>query len=703
MFTLKVLLALALVISSTGVRLAGQTIESKSRDLAAQANIRWDNYGVPHILAPTEEAAYFGQGYVIAQDYLLELARLFLKARSEEAMYFGEKFVESDLAVKELEIYSGAETGYRKMPPWVRKIVDGYASGYNHYLTRHPKGQPEWVKPITGVDVLAHARRVVLMEFSMDFRALRDVGRRAFHDNETAAMVGSNMWALGKGRSASGKGILLANPHLNWRGSHLFYESHITVPGKVNISGASLIGTPGVALGFNENLGWSHTVNAHDSDDIYELTLDPKDNNRYLYDDDSLPMTKREISIQVKTDAGLVPRKKEVYWTHYGPVLKRDGAKAYAFKSANIDEYRFIEQWNLMGKAKNLTEFRQALDMQALPMFNICYADKEGNVFYIFNGRFPERPSGYNWAGIVPGNTSATEWNRILPESRLPQMVNPPGGYVQNSNSAPWYTNMQAMLDRRLFPDYLTPNFNGLRTQLSLEMLEKDESITLEEVLRYKYNMKLLLADRVKWNLDSLFGMVDGVNLAEPAEVLNRWDNTVSRESKGALLFVTFWRKYLEKAHRVYAEPWKESASATTPRGIGDNRAARSALAAAVQEMKQKYGSLEVPWGDVHRLRRGSIDVPIGGLTDEFGAFRIIGYDEDKDGKFVARGGDSYVLAVEFTSPPTAYSIMAYSQTTDTTSPHHTDQSELFAKEQWKRAWFTEEEIAKNLERSYHP
>src|SRR5688572_16064441 len=392
----KAMFAVTLVILSTGLGVAGQTTDSSTRDLASKATIRWDNYGVPHILAPTEEAAYFGQGYVVAQDYLLELARLFLKARSEESMYFGEKFVESDLATKELEMYSGAESGYRKMPPWVRKIVDGYAAGYNHYLARHPKGQPEWVKPITGVDILAHARRVILMEFSMDFRALRDIGRRAFYDSGPDPMAGSNMWALGKGRSASGKGILLANPHLSWRGSQLFYESHITVPGKINISGASLIGTPGVALGFNESLGWSHTVNAHDSDDIYELTLDPKDNIRYLYDDDSLPMTKREISIQVKTGAGLVPRKKEVYWTHYGPVLKRDGAKAYAFKSANIDEFRFVEQWNLMGKAKNLTEFRQALDMQALPMFNICYADKEGNIFYIFNGRFPERPSGYN-------------------------------------------------------------------------------------------------------------------------------------------------------------------------------------------------------------------------------------------------------------------------------------------------------------------
>ena len=676
--------------------------------LASQVTIRRDTYGVPHILASTEEAAAFGHGYVAAEDHVLEIARLFLKARSEESGWFGEKYAESDFATKELRMYEGAEAGYARMPPWVQRILDGYASGYNRYVQNHRSELPEWAKPVTGIDVLAHARRVIVMEFSMNLRQLRDLGRRsssAASDPDDRFLRGSNMWALGKGRTVSGKGILLGNPHLAWGGSQIFHEVHLTVPGKVNISGTSLIGMPGVAIGFNENLGWSHTVNLHDSDDVYELTLDPNDDHRYLYDGRPLPMEKRELSIQVKTEAGIVTRKKEAYSSHYGPVLKWDAGKAYAFKSANIDEYRFVEQWNLMTKARNLEEFRSVLDMQAIPMFNICYADKEGNVLYIFNGRFPDRPAGYDWAGVVPGNTSQTEWNRILPESRLPQLINPPGWYVQNSNSAPWYTNLRALIDRRQYHDALTPNVNGLRTQLSLEMLEGDASISLDEVLRYKYNMKLLLADRVKADLLKMARgrAVDGVDLDEAVRVLEAWDNTAARESKGAVLFENFWRKYREKARPLYETPWNELYPASTPHGLGDYETALKSLAAAVLEMKEKYSSLAVSWGGIHRLRRGGLDVPIGGLTDEFGAFRIIGYEQDKDGKFVARFGDSYVLAVEFTSPPTAYSVVAYSQTDDPKSPHYTDQSVLFSKEQWKRAWFTEEDITKNLERSYHP
>jgi acyl-homoserine-lactone acylase len=684
-------------------------------DLAKQVTIRRDTLGVPHILAPTEEAAYFGQGYASAEDRVLVLARLYLQARGEEAAYFGEAFAESDFLVKQLHIHEGARTGYAKLAPWVQRILDGYAAGYNRYLAQHRADLPDWVKPATGIDILAHGRHLTIMQFTMDLRQLNNIGRKSARltlPDESALAYGSNMWAIGKGRTFSGKGILLGNPHQPWRGPRQFYESHITVPGKVNVSGTTLTGAPGVTIGFNENLGWSHTVNLHDTEDIYELTPDPADKERYLYDGKSVPLRKEEIAIQVKTDGGCVTRKREVYWSHYGPIMKTFAGKYYALKSASLDEYRFPEEWNLMGKARTLQEFCNVLDMQALPMFNICYADKEGNVFYLFNGRFPDRPRGYNWAGVVPGNTSATEWNRILPQSRLPSLLNPPGGYVQNCNAAPWYTNLRQIIDRRRYPEDLTPNFNLLRQQHSALILDGDEPITLEKVLRDKYTTKILVAERVKGDLVKVARAqkVNGIALDEAADVLEAWDNTVGRESKGSVLFADFWKRYTRQTKSPYAVPWDEKRPAATPSGIGDLEVARAALAASVQEVKEKYGKLTIPWGEVHRLRRGNVDEPIGGIDDsfgavrtEFGAFRIIAYEPAKDGKFVANGGDSFVIAVEFTSPPIAYSISAYSQSEDPRSPHHADQSALFAQEKWKRVWFTEEDIAKNLERSYHP
>lgn len=692
-------------------------------ELAKQVTIRRDQFGVPHLLGQTEEAAYFGQGYACAEDHVLVMARLFLRGRGEEAAQFGEAFVEGDFAIKQLRLWEGAREGYARMAPWVQRLLDAYAAGYNRYVKKHRDKLPEWVKPVTGIDVLAHGRRVTIVEFTMDRRVLQNMGYKAAalpREDDTFLAKGSNMWAIGKGRTTSGKGILLGNPHLTWSGQYLFYECHLTVPNKVNLYGCSTVASPGITIGFNDHLGWSHTVNLHDSDDVYELTLDPKDRDRYLYDGKSLPLTKEEISIQVKTDAGTVTRKREVLRSHYGPTKKLPlGNKALAWKSANFDEYRFVEQWNLMGKAKSLQEFRNVLDMQAIPMFNICYADREGNVFYLFNGRFPDRPKGYPWDAVVPGNTSATEWSRLLPQSRLPSLINPPGGYVQNCNSAPWYTNLKQIIDRSQYPDDLTPNFCLMRQQLSLQMLDGDKPIDLQKVLKDKYNLKLLLADRVKPDvLKLLEGGKGDPELVEALAVLGAWDHTVARDSRGSVLFVNFWKRYCELCRKpdrlewmraLYAVPWDEKRPAETPSGLGNRDAARSALRAAVQEVKKNHGKLDVAWGEVHRLRRGNLDLPIGGFADEggfpieYGAFRILRYDPDKDGKLRAIGGDSFVLAVEFTTPPTAYSISAYSQSSDPQSPHHTDQCALFADEKWKRAWFTEEDIQRHLERSYQP
>jgi acyl-homoserine-lactone acylase len=672
--------------------------------------IRRDTFGVPHILGSTEEAVYFGQGYASAEDHVLLMGRLYLQARGEEAAYFGEKFANDDFAVRQFHIHEGAETGYTQLAPWMQSLLEAYAVGYNRYLRQHRAQLPDWVKPVTGIDLLAHGRRVLLLGFDLDLPRLEQrIAKKAAQLPSIipdVSLHGSNMWAIGKGRSASGKGILLGNPHLTWAGAETFYECHLTVPGKVNVSGTCLIGGPGVTIGFNENLGWSHTVNLHNSATIYELTRDPSNPSRYRYDDQSLPLRTEDLRIKVKTDSGQVTRTRIVFGSHYGPVVKFERDKAYAIKSPNLKEYRFVEQWNLMGKARNLDEFRHVLDMQALPMFNICYADREGNVFYLFNGRFPERPAGYDWAGAVPGNTSATEWNHVLPECRLPFLLNPRGGYVQNCNSAPWYTNLEQLLDRHGYPADLTPNINGLRQQLSLEMLEAQPRMTLDNVLVSKFNTKLLLADRVKGDLVRLARgqTVEGTNLDEAADVLQGWDNRVARESNGAVLFVRFWEHYHKSARRPFAVPWNERRPAATPSGLGEEATARKALAAASREVKEKYGSLAVPWGTVHRLRRGKLDVPIGGAIGELGAFRVIAYDRPgSDGLAIARGGDSFVMAVEFTSPPTAYSILAYSESDDPQSPHFTDQSELFASEKWKRAWFTEAEIAQHLERSYHP
>src|SRR5262245_26233077 len=249
---------------------AGETrAEDLADELASQVTIRRDTWGVPHIQATTEEAVCFGQGYACAEDHCLLMARGYLMARAEEAAHFGEQFAAEDFLTKRVRIWEVAKENFLKLPPWVQRNLDAYALGYNRHVSKNRAKLPDWVKPATGVDVLAQGRRGIILGFSVDpgiRRRFQELDARPEPRKDAGATrqdptleIGSNMWAINKDRSASGKALLMGNPHLPWD-QFLLYESHLTVPGKLNLMGAAPVGGPGVALGFNDHLGWSLTV-----------------------------------------------------------------------------------------------------------------------------------------------------------------------------------------------------------------------------------------------------------------------------------------------------------------------------------------------------------------------------------------------------------------------------------------------------------
>lgn len=658
-------------------------------DGAPESVIRRDTYGVPHILASTERGAAVAQGYATAEDHFSLLARLFLRARGEQASVFGEAFVREDVLIRHLGIWQMASDRFGDLPPYMQAVLDGYAEGYNAYLAEHRSAAPAWAQPITGVDVLAHCRAVLLMNFSLDLRPWRGLSLREG--------AGSNMWAIGRERSESTYGLLLANPHLEWGGPFVFHEVHLSVPGRINVAGATLIGFPVVLIGFNERLGWSHTVNGVRADGVVELTLDPSRPQTYIYDGLRLPIRSRAVSVDVKAPNGDEVRTYTLQDSHFGPIIRIADGKAYAYRSFNLGLVNFLTQYNQMAKAQTLSEFSAALNMQQLPTFNIGYADRMGNIFYLFNGRIPARPRD-SAEGVVRGDTSAVEWHVPRPIAELPQLINPPGGYVQNANNVPWYTTLPSRLEKSRFP-FLEGDGLSLRAQISLQMLDASPTMTLDRMMTLKWNESLGPASRLKPDLVRLARQRPGRALAEAAAVLDAWDGRTSVDSRGAVLFVQWLDDYMSKAEPAYRQGWTREQPTTTPDGIGDPKTALAALQRAVAYVKEEYGSLDRRWGDVHRLKRGSLDLPVGGGDD---AFRTMWYRrEGKTSRAV--GGDSYVLAVEFTPSPTAYSVLAYSQSSVADTPHFNDQLALFASHRYKRLWFSDVDVQQHLERSYRP
>jgi acyl-homoserine-lactone acylase len=694
--------------------------------LAGQVTIRRDTYGVPHILAKTEEAAALAMGYAQAEDHCVELARRLVSARGEEAKRTGAG-VESDFDSRRYGIYEGARKQFDELAPLVRRMLTAYAAGVNRYVEKHRKELPAWIPTFDGVDVLARGRQEVfrfafnrgngVRALEQKYPADRRPGQGAASSGEPESADGSNLWSIAGSRTASGKPILLNNPHQAW--AALYWEAHVTVPGKINFYGSTFVGRPVLTTGFNERLGWTHTVNNIDLEDFYALALDPRRPGHYLFDGKPTPLTSKEVAVEVKGADGSVATRKRTYWySHLGPVVHRTPEKAFALKSAIYDNFRIHEGcWYAMSKAASWKEFHALLKRERLPMFNLGYADADGNTFYLWNGLLPKRvDDGTDYRLDVSGDNGKYVWSDLHGIEELPQLLNPRGGYLQNCNDAPWWTSLRDPLDPNKYPSYVEHGVPlRLRSQMSLAMLEGQEKFSLEDVMRLKFNPRMLLADRVKPGLVQAIkdARNPSADLQSGLKVLEAWDNRTAADSRGGVLFQRFWDTYSRAVKQPFAAGWDRKQPTKTPHGVSDAALAVKHLEEAVRWTRRQYGAEDVKWGDVHRIRLGDVDLPATGADGAYGLFHVVVFRQAPDGKRVvgtispgkpmAGGGDGFIFAVEFSSPPRAYTLLAYGQTSNPKSRHSTDQARLFARGQLKPARFTEADIKAHLEREYRP
>jgi acyl-homoserine-lactone acylase len=715
--TLAVLAASAAVVTLS----AATQLATAPSSADAEARVRRDTYGVPHILASTERAAAMAQGFCEAEDHAEELARLFLRAQGRLAEKFGDRFVNQDLLIHRLGIPEVAQARFTDLPPHIRATFEGFAEGYNLFLSQHRDAAPEWAEPITGADLLAHVRAVSLVDFAPpDLSAIRDTPPTSSSGD---APAGSMMCLLGGTRSRSGRGLMLAAPHLNWGDSRILYEFHLRVPGYIDVAGVAPIGIPSVVIGFNERLGWALTVNHVDSDDIYELTLPDEcraegDRVGYRYDRQCLPLEQRTVHIKVKTTSGVTEREEIVLRSHHGPIVRRDGAKAWAYRSATLDQIDFVTQLNAMAKAASVGQFQTALNMLALPLFNIGYTDRDGHLLYLFDGRFPQRAEGYRNLKTVPGDTSRSEWLGVMPMARLPQLLDPAAGYIQNTNDPPWLTVLEQPIAPEPFREVTTGQGLSLRGQHALQALRARSVFTLSDLLAVKNDGRWPLADRLKDELLDIVenapptpaaGAANATTPLKPASIaeadavkaLRAWNNTGALDGTGSVLFWRWWELYQKAAKPAFREGWNAAAPLETPRGIGDRPAALQAFRAAVDTLQKELGASAPAWGDVYRFRRGGLDLPLDGASGQTGTLRVVYFTQDTDRRWKAVAGESYGLGVEFQDVPVAYSVLPYSQSARASSPHFNDQAKLFVDGQYKRLWFAESDIAAHTERSY--
>jgi acyl-homoserine-lactone acylase len=677
----------------TAALVSGWATRAQPSSIAAQnsTEILWDSWGVPHIFARDLDSTMYAFGWAQMQSHGDLVLRLYGQSRGRGAEYWGADYLDSDRWVRTMGVPARAAEWAKQQTPEAASALKAFADGINAYAKQHPDRLDSSVRvvlPVTVTDLLAHVQRVIHFSFVANPQSLEPQMRRW-------ADAGSNAWAIGPKRSASGHALLLANPHLPWSDFFMWYEVQFSTP-QLSAYGAALVGMPFPGIAFNDRLGWSHTNNTIDGADLYELQLAE---NGYRWDGGVKPFVIRNETLKIRQADGSV--KDEVLTVResiHGPVVRSLPGKALALRVAGIDQPGIVDQYLNMLRARNLVEFEAALRPLQMPFFTVMYADRDGHIMHVFGGRTPVRPAGdYQWAGIVPGTSASTLWTSTHPYSELPRIVDPPSGWLQNANDPPWTTTFPPAIDANAFPRYMAPRGMSLRAQRSADLVERDASITFDEFGDYKHSTRMALADRI---LDDLLppAKAAGGVAAEAAAVLESWDRSADADSKGAVLFDA-WYRLLLRGGPVFATPWSEASPRTTPDGLRDPAAAVRALVQASDQVRKMYGSLDVPWGQVYRLRIGGKDLPANGGPGDLGIFRVVGFTEDKDGKMRATGGDSYVATIEFGQPVRARSLIPYGNASQRGSAHIDDQIELFAHKQLKPVWLVRAEIERNLER----
>jgi acyl-homoserine-lactone acylase len=666
-------------------------------------DILWDTYGVPHIYGKTEAAVFYGFGYAQAESHGNLLLHLYGESRGRASEYWGPEFLSSDKWVVINGIYERGAEWYKQQTPQFRADVDAFAEGINDYVAKHPDAIDPEVKvvlPVTGVDIIAHAQR--LTNFSYVASPQRILGLRG-------ASGGSNAWAIAPSKSVSGHTLLLANPHLPWAPSALtYYEAQLEGP-DIHMYGATQVGLPVLRFCFNNNLGFTNTVNQVIGDTSYKLTLAT---GGYMFDGKVLPFKTEDRIIHVKQpDGSLKDETITIRTTVQGPVFDKPNGETIALRVAGLDRPGMLQEYWDMGKAHNFSEFQAALKRLQVPTFNIVYGDRQGHIMYIYNGMVPEHPNGdfKYWRGDVPGDTSDTLWTKIHPYEDLPKVIDPSSGFVQNTNDPPWIVTSPSTLKPSDFPPYMAP-LTGItmRSERSVQSLMSKPKLTYDDFVKLKFSNRSLLADRILPDLFAAAASSDDPNVKDAVAVLKTWDHEFDPDSKGALLFDRWAAKltgpnYASDAN--FANPFSLADPLNTPAGLKDPAAAVKMLGDTAVEVKKRFGSLDRPYGDVTRYKVGDVlnvsDVSVPGESDSegLGIFPSMIFGPfGKDGTRGPVSGETWVSVVEFTTPLKAEGLMSYGNSTQPGTKHRTDQVELLSERKLRTLWMTRPEIEKHLE-----
>jgi acyl-homoserine lactone acylase PvdQ len=656
---------------------------------AADVEIIRDGWGVPHVYADSLPEAAFGLAYAQAEDGLEPMLRRVVQARAEAAAAFGRQHVEEDFRLRLFRIPEISRKLYRTMSPEARAMADAYAAGINHYLEKHPTEKPGWFDRLTGPDVVAGAKWYEFLQHSGVVR--QDMARveQVRRDTDQAG-GGSNSWAVGPSRTTDGSVMLLADPHLPWSGLTQWYEFQLVV-GERWAYGAGFMGFATIGIGFNPDVAWASTNNGADTADVYREKLNPTNPNQYRYEGEwrDIETETLEIEVQGGTKVTRTARR-----TRHGPIVQEGRASgvAYAVRIAGLDTTNLAELAPRYFNAKLARDIHRSNSGGDHFKWHRIAADRHGAIGYFYFAATHERDDRFDWRAPVDGSTKATDWGPRVPWDELPATYNPPSGFLVNCNNNPYTVTPNCPIKPSDFPRHLASQDTTLgpasRAFRATELISALPKLAFADMERISMDVKAVNAPRyVEAILEAYAeaGEPADRDLARAVGILSSWDGFATTDNTALPILTSF-------VEAVGKSPPERPEQVL------------SALSRALDLMKKRWGSIEVPWGEVHVLRRGNKEWPLAGAGNQASAIPFVtlymtGANRLDNGMSIADRGSSWMMLVRYHEGRVeAKTLLPWGNSQRPDSKHSVDQAPLFAKRQYKKALLTRAEVEADAE-----
>jgi acyl-homoserine-lactone acylase len=721
----KLIVVLALVSVSCAPQAAADKDVTVWEKQAQNITIIRDDWGIAHVYGKTDADAVFGVMYAQAEDDFNRVETNYLNSMGRLAEAEGEAEVYRDLRMKIFIDPDDMKAQYQKAPEWLKKLMNAYADGLNYYLHTHPQVTPRVIKRFEPWMALTFSEGSI----GGDIERVNLTQLEAFYGKgpkqqtrsiEPAAQyvepTGSNGAAIAPSNTTSHHALLLINPHTSF-----FFRSEAQMASDegLNAYGALTWGQFFIYQGFNERAGWMHTSSGVDNIDEYLETVVKKgDGFAYKYGADERPIKASRIVVPYKNATGMAQKEFTVYRTHHGPVVREADGKWVSVRLMQ-DPLKALTQSYTRTKAKSYKAFRETMELHTNSSNNTIFADADGNIAYFHSNFIPKRDTKFDWTRPVDGSDPATEWNGVLSQDETPGLLNPPNGWLYNTNNWPWSAAGPSSPKKADYPAYVDRGSEeSARGFHALRVLDTKKDFTVDSLIAAAYDSYLPAFEVLIPPLLKAYGQTPAssplkAKLSEQIKLLRDWDYRWSIASVPTALAV-YWGE--ELGRRVADEARKAGVSADHYMANTATAEQRlEALSAASDKLTSDFGSWKTPWGDINRFQRLTGDIvqpfndaapsiPVGFTSSRWGSLASFGARTYKGTKkMYGTSGNSFVAVVEFGDRVRARAVTAGGESGDPKSPHFNDEATRYSTGDLREVYFYRTQLDGHTERQYHP